>query len=135
MVLDVRILRFIAPGSKIEGNPILKPHKYIRVNRADGLSDYTVHDFILIKYDYAKDKAYFAMSVEDIGLLICGMNITDFENSSLPILFMKDYKCQTLKGKASSYLFKPDFTQGIDTFDDINDFTDEQGLYFYGIRI
>jgi hypothetical protein len=93
MVLDIRILRLIAPDSKIEGRPILRPHKYLKINRLD---DYFVHDFIIIKYDYVNDKAYFVMSIEDVyegGLLICGINITDFENSSLPILYMNDYKC------------------------------------------
>ena len=118
MVLNIKILRLIGPDAKIEGDPILKPHKYIRIDSAnsDESFDYIVQDFILIKYDYAYDKAYFAMSVVGTGLIICGINITDFENSLLPILYMKDYRCQTMTGSASSYLFKPDFTQGIDTF-------------------
>lgn len=93
MGLDIGILRLIAPGSVIESKPILKPFKYINVNRADKNSDYTVHDFILIKYDYINDKAHFAMSIVDLGILICGINITDFKNASLPILFMKSYSC------------------------------------------
>jgi hypothetical protein len=94
MVLDIKLLRLIAADSKIEGRPILRPHKYLKINRGD---DVVVHDFIIIKYDYIMDKAYFVMSVDDVdeaGLLICGINITDFENASLPILYMKDYKCQ-----------------------------------------
>jgi hypothetical protein len=93
MVLDIKILRLIGPDAKIEGNPILKPHKYIRIDPSDESSDYIVHDFILIKYDYVNDKAYFAMSVVGTGLIICGINITDFENASLPILYMMDYRC------------------------------------------
>jgi len=110
MVLDIRLLRLVGPDSKIEGPPILKPHKYLKINRED---DNVVHDFILIKYDYEMDKAYFVMSTQEVyvgGLMICAINITDFENASLPILYMRDYKCQMMTGTASSYLFKPDFT-------------------------
>ena len=63
MVLDIRLIRLVAPDSKIEGNPILKPFKYLKINREE---DNIIHDFILIKYDYIKDRAYFIMSMQEV---------------------------------------------------------------------
>ncbi len=63
MVLDIRLIRLVAPDSKIEGYPILKPFKYLKINREE---DNFIHDFILIKYDYIKDRAYFVMSMQEV---------------------------------------------------------------------
>jgi hypothetical protein len=48
---------------------------------------------MLIKNDLDREKVYFAASVYDTGLLICGINISDFTNQSQKFLYFNDYNC------------------------------------------
>ncbi len=40
-----------------------------------------------------------------------------------------------LTGTPGQFLYKPDFTLGMDNYNDINDFTNEQSLFFYGVYV
>ncbi len=89
----------------------------------------------MIRNDKERNKVYFVASVEDSGLHICGINITDFTNKSLAILYFSDYNCQILPGRASSYLAKPEYSFGLDEYADSTTEVNAEELFFYGISL